>query len=248
MAEEQILGTQKFNNDFSSNVTIKGEVQKKVKAPDPKVFDKNVTLQQKKASELSTNNVLKLDIDTPEGRYVHYEVIKDDKPETLKAWIKERTSLEEDAIKQVPENTIQPQPTVSADTKQAEIGAEIKTEDGRFLFIPPKDFIQELQKERDKRKDADRERNVSISEQILGERESDLQDEFIKEQQRKKSLDRNRNKSIEMFNIFVDYYNLHTPEEIARCWNGGPRGINNPYTLGYWNKVEIELEEGYASR
>ena len=57
-----------------------------------------------------------------------------------------------------------------------------------------------------------------------------------------------RNKSIEMFNIFVDYYNLHTPEEIARCWNGGPRGINNPYTLGYWNKVELELEESYASR
>ena len=57
-----------------------------------------------------------------------------------------------------------------------------------------------------------------------------------------------RDKSIEMFNIFVDYYNLETAEEIARCWNGGPRGINNPYTLGYWNKVEIKLEEGYASR
>ena len=58
----------------------------------------------------------------------------------------------------------------------------------------------------------------------------------------------NRNKSIEMFNIFIDYYGLTTAEEMARCWNGGPRGINNPYTLGYWNKVELELEEGYASR
>ena len=58
----------------------------------------------------------------------------------------------------------------------------------------------------------------------------------------------NRNKSIEMFNIFIDYYNLNTPEEIARCWNGGPRGINNPYTIQYWNKVELELEDGYASR
>ena len=57
-----------------------------------------------------------------------------------------------------------------------------------------------------------------------------------------------RMKSIEMFNIFCDYYNLTDAEEIARCWNGGPRGINNPYTLGYWNKVQIELEEGYASR
>jgi len=57
-----------------------------------------------------------------------------------------------------------------------------------------------------------------------------------------------RNKSIEMFNIFTDYYGLTTAEEMARCWNGGPRGINNPYTIGYWNKVELELEEGYASR
>lgn len=58
----------------------------------------------------------------------------------------------------------------------------------------------------------------------------------------------NRTKSIEMFNIFVDHYNLTTAEEMARCWNGGPRGINNPYTLGYWSKVENELEESYASR
>ena len=57
-----------------------------------------------------------------------------------------------------------------------------------------------------------------------------------------------RTKSIEMFNIFVDHYNLTTAEEMARCWNGGPRGINNPYTLGYWSKVENELEESYASR
>jgi len=57
-----------------------------------------------------------------------------------------------------------------------------------------------------------------------------------------------RVKSTEMFNIFCSYYGLETAEEIARCWNGGPRGINNPYTLGYWNKVELELEESYASR
>ncbi len=57
-----------------------------------------------------------------------------------------------------------------------------------------------------------------------------------------------RTKSTEMFKIFCSYYKLETAEEIARCWNGGPRGINNPYTLGYWNKVENELEESYASR
>ena len=45
-------------------------------------------------------------------------------------------------------------------------------------------------------------------------------------------------KSHEMFRIFCEYYGLTTAEEMARCWNGGPRGINNPYTMGYWNKVE----------
>ncbi len=44
--------------------------------------------------------------------------------------------------------------------------------------------------------------------------------------------------SIEMFDIFCSHYGLNTAEEMARCWNGGPRGINNPYTLSYWNKVE----------
>ncbi len=59
-----------------------------------------------------------------------------------------------------------------------------------------------------------------------------------------------RNKSTEMFTIYCDYYDLTEAEEIARCWNGGPRGINNPYTLPYWYKVQNELEIGdsYASR
>jgi len=48
-------------------------------------------------------------------------------------------------------------------------------------------------------------------------------------------------KSYEMFDIFCDYYNLETAEEIARGWNGGPRGINKPATLGYWDKVLSEL-------
>ena len=49
-------------------------------------------------------------------------------------------------------------------------------------------------------------------------------------------------KSYEMFNIFCDYYGLTTAEEMARCWNGGPRGIDNPATLGYWDKVENILD------
>jgi hypothetical protein len=50
-----------------------------------------------------------------------------------------------------------------------------------------------------------------------------------------------RSKSIEMFHIFVDYYNLETDEEVARGWNGGPRGIDNPATEQYWLKVEDYL-------
>ena len=51
-----------------------------------------------------------------------------------------------------------------------------------------------------------------------------------------------RTKSIEMFNIFCEYYGLTSAEEMARCWNGGPRGINNPATVGYWNKVQDYLD------
>ena len=52
----------------------------------------------------------------------------------------------------------------------------------------------------------------------------------------------NRLKSIDMFNIYCDYYGLDSAEEVARCWNGGPRGINNPATVGYWNKVKNRME------
>ena len=45
-----------------------------------------------------------------------------------------------------------------------------------------------------------------------------------------------RNKSIQMFDIYCKHYNLNTAEEIARCWNGGPRGMENEMTVGYWKK------------
>ena len=57
-----------------------------------------------------------------------------------------------------------------------------------------------------------------------------------------------RSKSIKMFEVYCKHYGLTTAEEIARCWNGGPRGINNPATAGYWNKVEKKIEEEYALR
>ena len=50
-----------------------------------------------------------------------------------------------------------------------------------------------------------------------------------------------RNKSIYMFEIYCNYYGLTTAEEVARCWNGGPRGINNPATVRYWNKVRNKI-------
>ena len=51
----------------------------------------------------------------------------------------------------------------------------------------------------------------------------------------------NRQKSIEMFNIYCDHYNLVTPEEKARCWNGGPRGLQKLSTKRYWEKVKNQL-------
>ena len=50
-----------------------------------------------------------------------------------------------------------------------------------------------------------------------------------------------RNKSIEMFTIYCNYYGLYSPEEIARCWNGGPRGMDKEATVYYWNKVKEEM-------
>jgi|TARA_R110002153_G_scaffold57312_1_gene157736 hypothetical protein len=51
-----------------------------------------------------------------------------------------------------------------------------------------------------------------------------------------------RYKSIEMFDVYCKHYKLTTAEEIARCWNGGPRGMTNEVTVGYWEKVENQLD------
>ncbi len=51
-----------------------------------------------------------------------------------------------------------------------------------------------------------------------------------------------RNKSIKMFDIYCKHYGLTTAEEIARCWNGGPRGMQNEMTANYWKKVKKNLD------
>ena len=51
-----------------------------------------------------------------------------------------------------------------------------------------------------------------------------------------------RYKSIQMFNIYCEYYKLNTAEEMARCWNGGPKGMENEITVKYWKKVENQLD------
>ena len=50
-----------------------------------------------------------------------------------------------------------------------------------------------------------------------------------------------RQKSIEIFKIYCNHYNLITPEEKARCWNGGPRGLQKLTTKRYWEKVKKHL-------
>tara|TARA_R110002020_G_scaffold33735_1_gene102580 strand:+ start:217 stop:765 length:549 start_codon:yes stop_codon:yes gene_type:complete len=50
-----------------------------------------------------------------------------------------------------------------------------------------------------------------------------------------------RYKSIQMFNIYCQHYKLSTAEEIARCWNGGPKGMTNEMTVCYWEKVSNKL-------
>ena len=51
-----------------------------------------------------------------------------------------------------------------------------------------------------------------------------------------------RSKSTKMFEIYCRHYGLNTAEEIARCWNGGPRGMEKPLTANYWRKVQENLD------
>jgi len=50
-----------------------------------------------------------------------------------------------------------------------------------------------------------------------------------------------RLESIRMLKIFARFYRLEDFEHIARCWNGGPSGMEYASTEGYWNKVQNEM-------
>tara|TARA_R110000803_G_scaffold48532_5_gene100853 strand:+ start:21900 stop:22565 length:666 start_codon:yes stop_codon:yes gene_type:complete len=51
----------------------------------------------------------------------------------------------------------------------------------------------------------------------------------------------NREKSIEMFMVFCKHKT--SLEQMARNWNGGPRGYKRSATIGYWKKVLHNMEE-----
>ena len=68
-----------------------------------------------------------------------------------------------------------------------------------------------------------------------------------KSEKRYKLKDRfSRVKSIEMFMVWKNYHHPKDGfEEIARCWNGGPRGMKNKRTEKYWIKVQKHLNGNY---
>jgi len=52
-----------------------------------------------------------------------------------------------------------------------------------------------------------------------------------------------KDKSIEMFNVIANYYHeTSSYEKIARCWNGGPKGLQKKQTQKYWRKVQKRLK------
>jgi len=54
----------------------------------------------------------------------------------------------------------------------------------------------------------------------------------------------NRDKSIEMFNVWKGYHHSNsTGEQIARNWNGGPKGYRRKSTINYWMKVQKYLNQ-----
>jgi soluble lytic murein transglycosylase-like protein len=57
----------------------------------------------------------------------------------------------------------------------------------------------------------------------------------------------NKAKSIEMFNVIRLHLKGASDEEIARTWNGGYNGKNNPKTLGYWKKVRKQFKNNFKN-
>ena len=53
-----------------------------------------------------------------------------------------------------------------------------------------------------------------------------------------------KEKSIQMFNVVANYYHeTSSYEKIARCWNGGPKGLQKKQTQKYWRKVQKRLNK-----
>lgn len=53
-----------------------------------------------------------------------------------------------------------------------------------------------------------------------------------------------REKSLEMFDIWKNFHHSNsTNEQIARNWNGGPKGYQRKSTIKYWTKVEQQLNQ-----
>ena len=50
-----------------------------------------------------------------------------------------------------------------------------------------------------------------------------------------------RDRSLEMLSIYSKHYGIEDFEGIARCWNGGPKGMTYATTKGYWNKVQNKM-------
>jgi hypothetical protein len=52
----------------------------------------------------------------------------------------------------------------------------------------------------------------------------------------------NREKSLEIFHVWKNFHHSNsTNEQIARNWNGGPKGYQKRSTIKYWAKVEQQL-------
>lgn len=54
---------------------------------------------------------------------------------------------------------------------------------------------------------------------------------------------RNRRAAEDVFIKYAKKWRSDSPEQIARRWNGGPRGMRKPETLRYWRKVSAVLRE-----
>lgn len=51
------------------------------------------------------------------------------------------------------------------------------------------------------------------------------------------------NKSIEIFWLYHKLWNNCTPEELARNWNGGPKGMYKTATLKYWMEIKKRIKK-----